>query len=133
MADHEIAAVQQPMFLSGLSPPSVLVLEPAELRTENWKLFKQQWKNFQIVAHLDKADNQYQVAMFLSCIGKESLKLYNAFQFISVHFSFHVQTGYRGCAKSSKTGAQCCILDTIKTLQSRRPRRPVDHTAKIQL
>ena len=44
-----------------------------------------------------------------------------------------MQTAYRWGAESSETGAQCCVLDSIKTLQSRWSCRPVHHTARVKI
>ena len=48
---------------------------------ENWKLFKQRWRNHGILTELGTYDDKYQVAMFVSMIDDDALKVYNGFQF----------------------------------------------------
>jgi len=45
----------------------------------NWKVYKQQWENYTIVAQLDKQTEEYRVALFLYLIGSEAVKTYNSF------------------------------------------------------
>ena len=57
-----------PLTLSGCTP-------------KEWKLWKQLWLNYAIVANLATRKEQYQKALFLCTIGKEALEVYNAFEY----------------------------------------------------
>ena len=46
---------------------------------EIWKLYKQQWKNYEIMAHLNRQTEEYRIALFLYSIGPQALKTYNGF------------------------------------------------------
>ena len=48
---------------------------------DNWKQFKQVWKNYSIITNLSAQSDEYRVALFLHCIGPEALKIYNGMQF----------------------------------------------------
>ena len=48
---------------------------------ESWKLFKQKWDNYAIIAQLAEHNNSYQVALLLHALGDEGLKIYNGFDF----------------------------------------------------
>ncbi|KAL8581862.1 hypothetical protein ACOMHN_010236 [Nucella lapillus] len=49
--------------------------------TENWKLFKQRYKTYALLAQLDNQSQEYQTAMFTHCLSDEALKVYNSFHF----------------------------------------------------
>lgn len=63
----------------GIKPPSPLAF--GSNVSENWKLFKQRWQTYTLIAELDKQTNPYQVAMLLHCLSDEALKVYNGFHF----------------------------------------------------
>ena len=68
--------------------PNVPVKPPAKLNlkeniAENWKTYKQQWQNYVIVANLTAQPEEYQVALFLHCMGAEALRVYNGLSFES--------------------------------------------------
>ena len=67
-----------PPILQGIQPPTGLVLSAKE-RAVNWKVYKQQWDNYAIVAQLDKQPEDYRVALFLYSIGSNAVKIYNSF------------------------------------------------------
>ena len=48
---------------------------------DDWKQFKQVWKNYSIITNLSAQSEEYQVALFLHCIGPKALKIYNGMQF----------------------------------------------------
>lgn len=50
---------------------------------ENWKSYKQRWKNYAIVANLAVQPEIYKVALFLHCLGAEVLKVCNGLSFES--------------------------------------------------
>ena len=49
--------------------------------SENWKLFKERWQRYSLIAELENQSNQYQVASLLHCLSDEALKVYNGFHF----------------------------------------------------
>lgn len=64
-----------------VKPPSKLNLR--ENVSENWKTYKQQWRNYAIVANLAAHPEEYQVALFLHCLGADALRVYNGLSFES--------------------------------------------------
>ena len=65
-------------ILDGIQPPIGLDLK-SRFKAENWKAYKQRWENYSIVAQLNNESEEYRVALFLNCIGKEAVKVYNSF------------------------------------------------------
>ena len=66
--------------LTGISPPKPLRMVGDNL-AEIWRLWKQQWENYAIVAQLDERPEKFRVAMFLHAVGPEGLKAYNTMTF----------------------------------------------------
>ena len=64
-----------------VKPPTKLNLR--ENTSENWKSYKQQWQNYTIVANLPTQPEEYQVALFLHCLGPDPLRVYNGLPFES--------------------------------------------------
>lgn len=62
-----------------VKPPTKLNLR--ENTSENWKTYKQQWQNYAIVANLAAQPEEYQVALFLHCLGTDALRIYNGLSF----------------------------------------------------
>ena len=62
---------------------------PAPLNTrcgaDEWKLFKQMWQNYTIVAKLNTQTDEYQRALFLHTIGPDALTLYIGMCFPDPH------------------------------------------------
>ena len=73
------ANVPAPRPVQGIRCPQALNLDCNV--NEHWKLFKQKWSNYRIIAQLDRQPAAYQVALLLHTIGDEALKVYNGFQF----------------------------------------------------
>ena len=44
---------------------------------EEWKMFKQLFKNYQIITALKQRDKAYKCAVFLHCTGTAGIKIYN--------------------------------------------------------
>ena len=63
----------------GIRPlaPVNLNFNPAD----NWKIFKQKWKNYATITQLQKQPADYQGALLLHTIGDVALKIYNGFTF----------------------------------------------------
>ena len=66
------AQAQAEVPLQGIQPPTGLNLSLTN-KAEVWKLYKQQWKNYEIVAQLNR------IALFLYSIGPQAVKTYNGF------------------------------------------------------
>lgn len=64
--------------MQGIQPPTGLKLS-AKDKAVNWKVYKQQWENYSIVAQLDKQTEEYRVALFLYSVGPDAVKIYNSF------------------------------------------------------
>ena len=73
--------VQHPSFgpMAGIMPPGKL--DATVNIAENWKVWKQVWTNYMVIAKLDSQPPEYKVALFLHCIGVDALKIFNGFQF----------------------------------------------------
>ena len=65
-------------MMQGIQPPTGLKLS-AKDKAVNWKIYKQQWENYSIVAQLDKQTEEYRVALFLYSVGPDAVKIYNSF------------------------------------------------------
>ena len=70
------APVEPYPHIKPLQPLALLNCTPKE-----WKLWKQLWTNYAVVANITARDDQYQKALFLCTIGREALEIYNAFQY----------------------------------------------------
>ena len=60
-------------------PPGTL--ETTGNVAENWKVWKQMWSNYMVVAKLTSQMPEYKVALFLHYVGAEALKIFSGFQF----------------------------------------------------
>ena len=49
----------------------------------NWKKFKRAWDNFAIVARLNRFEEEFKTATFLSCIGEEAMEIFEGLDFAS--------------------------------------------------
>ena len=78
MADENRAQARPPV-VSGIKPPHSLNLEVNV--SDNWKIFKQKWSNYNILTNLQQHPREYQVALLLHTLGDEALKVYNGFNF----------------------------------------------------
>ena len=56
-------------------------LDVSQTTAKSWKLWKQLWENYSIVAGLDLQDERYQKAIFLCTIGEDALEIFNVFEF----------------------------------------------------
>ena len=56
-------AQAQPPAIQGIRPPTGLDLSGKD-KAVNWKIYKQQWENYSIVAQLDRQSEDYRVALF---------------------------------------------------------------------
>ena len=79
----QLGLVQHPSFvaMAGIMPPGKLVTTGNV--ADNWKVWKQMWSNYMIIAQLEMQPPAYKVALFLHCIGADTLKIFNGFQFDS--------------------------------------------------
>jgi hypothetical protein len=62
-----------------VSPPQPLIIDKNV--TENWRLCKQVWADYVIIAGLGKAEVPYITALFLHTIGVDVLRIYNGMKF----------------------------------------------------
>ena len=69
---------QQIPMMQGIQPPTGLKLS-AKDKAVNWKVYKQKWENYSILAQLDKQTEEYRVALFLYTVGPDAVKIYNSF------------------------------------------------------
>ncbi|CAH3142613.1 unnamed protein product [Porites evermanni] len=65
-------------MMQGIQLPTGLNLS-AKHKAATWKVYKQQWENYSIVAQLEKQTEEYRVALFLYSIGPDAIKIYNSF------------------------------------------------------
>ena len=50
---------------------------------DNWKVWKQMWSKYMVIAQLKMKLPAYKVALFLCCISVDALKIFNGLQFDS--------------------------------------------------
>lgn len=88
MADHDahavpvVPALPIPVVpLPGVSPPPPLKL--SENIADNWRMWKQMWTNYSVVAELGSRSVDFQIALFLHAIGAEGLKIFNGMEFVN--------------------------------------------------
>ena len=63
------SSAQAPLpTIQGVQPLTGLNLSGND-KAIHWKIYKQQWENYSIVAWLDKQGEDYRVALFLYSIG----------------------------------------------------------------
>ena len=67
-----------PPMMQGIQPPTGLKLT-AKDKAVTWKVYKQQWENYSIVAQLDKQTEECRVPLFLYSVGPDAVKIYNSF------------------------------------------------------
>lgn len=67
-----------PLQIHGIQPPMGLNLK-GRYKVDNWKGYCRRWENYSIKTQLDKQTEDYEVALFLYCIGPEAVKPYNSF------------------------------------------------------
>ena len=58
----------------GIGSPTGPILS-ARNKAVNWKVLKQQWENYSIVAQLERQREEYRVALFLYSIGPAAVKI----------------------------------------------------------
>ena len=68
-----------PSLPSGLKPPQALKIDGNLVA--NWKRFKRSWQNYVILARLDKFEENFKAALFLSVIGEEAPELFEGMDF----------------------------------------------------
>ena len=73
------AQMQQMSSLpSGMPMPKPLCLDNI---AANWKKFRRAWDNYAVVVRLQRFDEEYKTATFLSAIGEEALEIYEGMTF----------------------------------------------------
>ena len=75
------SASQQPLLPAGLSMPKALTIEGN--LAANWKKFKRTWDNYAVVARLNRFEDEFKTATFLSCIGEDALEIFEGLDFPS--------------------------------------------------
>ena len=68
----------------GFRRPQITPPKPLEVngdRADNWKLWKQRWLNYCVLAGLNDQSEDYKCAMLLHCIGIEAMRIFNGMKF----------------------------------------------------
>jgi len=73
-----------------VNPPQTLTMK--DLKEEDWKLWKQEWKNDAEITQLDKHPEDVQTFLLLHCAGRNILRIYNAFEFATGESDTNPQT-----------------------------------------
>ena len=60
--------------------PSPLNLSDRLHQGENWKLFRREWKFFELAAGIHRKPKEVRVASLLNVVGKEGVDMYETFQ-----------------------------------------------------
>ena len=75
------ASACQPLLPAGLAMPKPLKTEGN--LASNWKKFKRSWDNYAIVARLNRFEDEFKTATFLSCIGEDAMEIFEGLDFAS--------------------------------------------------
>ena len=59
---------------------------------QNWKAWRQIWKAYKVIADLGETPTTYRVAMFVTCLGQDALKIYNSLQFSNPESKINMTT-----------------------------------------
>lgn len=63
--------------VEGLKSPNALCID--DNVAEGWKLFKQRWETYALLSDVAKYNDKVQIALFVSCLSNDALKVYNGF------------------------------------------------------
>ena len=97
-----------PTLLSGLKLPQALKTDGN--LSVNWKRFKRSWQNYAIIARLDKFEENFKAALFLSVIGEEALELFEGMH-------FETETDRQVLSKIVERFEEFCIGETNETYE----------------
>ena len=64
--------------MTGVYAPERLHLENNAIK--NWKMFRQRWNTYTILADINELPTIKQQALFMNCLGDDALDAYNSFQ-----------------------------------------------------
>ena len=67
-------------FTANLPPPSKLDFSNRADLHQNWSRFKRQWRNYAVASRLKEENKDFQVAVFMTCIGDEGLDVFEGFR-----------------------------------------------------
>ena len=80
--DVDLPPPQQQHVVNTRVPPGIK--PPPELTSmDNWKTWRQMWRNYSIIARITDHPPEYQTALFLHAIGIKALEIYNSFDFVN--------------------------------------------------
>ena len=71
-------------FTPNLPPPSKLDFSNRADLHQNWSRFKRQWRNYAVASRLKEENEEFQVAVFMICIGDEGLDVLEGFRMSDV-------------------------------------------------
>lgn len=58
----------------------------------NWKKFRRGWENYAIVSQLDKVDERFNTALFLSVIGEDAMEVFEGMHFTASDNRYEPET-----------------------------------------
>ena len=73
------AHVAVPRPVQGIRAP--LAPDLSNNASQNWRVFRQKWRNYSVITRLQDQNEEYKVALLLHTLGDELLKIYNGFTF----------------------------------------------------
>ena len=76
-----VVSTNQLLLPAGLSMPKALKTEGN--LASNWKRFQRAWDNYAIVARLNRFEDNFKAATFLSCVGEDALEILEGMDFAS--------------------------------------------------
>jgi hypothetical protein len=76
----------------------------------NWKRFKRSWQNYAIIARLDKFEENFKAALFLSVIGDDALEMFEG-------MDFAMETDRQILSKIVEKFEEFCIGETNETYE----------------
>ena len=113
--EHNNMATAIPTLPAGLKPPQPLKTD-GNLAT-NWKRFKRTWDNYATVARLERYDEKFKTAMFLSVIGEDALEMFDGMDFTP-------ETDHQLLSKVVEKFEEFCIGETNETYERSIFNRP---------
>lgn len=69
------------MATADFAPPPRFTADSTDLTGERWRSWKQRFEFFLLAKGLDQADGKRKVAVLLTCMGDEAIRLYSTFTF----------------------------------------------------
>ena len=61
----------------------------------NWKKFRRGWENYAIISQLDKVDERFKTALFLTVIGEDAMDVFEGMHFTASEHKYEQETAVK--------------------------------------